>query len=133
MLPVSKPDILGLLRNRPELALLHLADAQYTGDLEYNYRLRVSEPRPDFALRVVPSSVSGRAGAKASITVHALRWDGFAGEIGIVLRNAPPGFKLSDAVPANKDQATFTLTLRKRSRSPWRWRSKAARRSPITK
>ena len=34
---------------------LHLADVESKGGPEYAYRLRISEPRPDFALLVVPS------------------------------------------------------------------------------
>ena len=35
---------------------LQLGDAQQQGGPEYAYRLRISQPQPDFALRVVPSS-----------------------------------------------------------------------------
>ena len=73
---------------------LHLADAQHKGGPEYAYRLRISEPRPDFALLVVPSSISVRAGASVPITVYALRKDGFAGEIAIALKDAPEGIRL---------------------------------------
>ena len=41
---------------------LHLGDTQRKGGAEYAYRLRVSPPRPDFELRVVPSSLSIRGG-----------------------------------------------------------------------
>ena len=37
---------------------VHIGDAQRQGGPEYGYRLRISLPRPDFELRVVPSSVS---------------------------------------------------------------------------
>ena len=50
---------------------LHLGDAQHKGGAEYAYRLRISAPRPDFALRVVPSSINVRAGASGSD--HRLR------------------------------------------------------------
>jgi hypothetical protein len=89
---------------------LYLGDAQHKGGPEYGYRLRISEPRPDFALRVVPSSVNVRAGASVPITVYALRKDGFSAEIVLALKGAPKGFALSGArVPANKDQVTLTL------------------------
>ena len=52
---------------------LHLGDTQHKGGPEYAYRLRISPPRPDFALRVVPSSVNVRAGANVPLTVYALR------------------------------------------------------------
>ena len=74
---------------------LYLGDAQHKGGPEYAYRLRISEPRPDFALRVVPSSINVRAGASVPITVYALRKDGFSGEIALALKDAPKGFTLS--------------------------------------
>ena len=37
---------------------LYLNDAQHKGNEAYAYRLRISEPRPDFALRVVPSAIN---------------------------------------------------------------------------
>ena len=46
---------------------LHLYDAQNQGGPEYAYRLRISPPRPDFDLRVVPSSINARAGAAVPI------------------------------------------------------------------
>jgi hypothetical protein len=89
---------------------VHLGDAQHQGGSEYAYRLRISAPRPDFALRVVPSSLSVRGGASVPITVYALRHDGFTNEIMLSLRNVPDGFKLTGAkVPANADQVRLTL------------------------
>jgi hypothetical protein len=90
---------------------LHLGDTQRKGGAEYAYRLRLSAPRPDFALRVVPSTVSLRGGASASLTAIALRRDGFTNEIALTLSDAPAGFKLGGArVPAGADQVKFTLT-----------------------
>ncbi len=89
---------------------LYLGDAQRQGGPEYAYRLRLSAPRPDFALRVVPSSVSLRGGASAPLTVYALRRDGFTNEITLSLLDAPAGFRLTGAkVPANQDQVRLTL------------------------
>jgi hypothetical protein len=90
---------------------LHLGDTQHKGGPEYAYRLRISPPRPDFELRVVPSSVNVRAGACAPITVYALRRDGFAGDIALELNDAPSGFALSGGlVPAGQDKVRLTLT-----------------------
>jgi hypothetical protein len=89
---------------------LHLGDAQHQGGPEYAYRLRISAPRPDFALRVVPSSLSVRGGASVPVTVYALRRDGFTNEISLDLAEAPKGFKLTGAkIPANQDQVRLTL------------------------
>jgi len=90
---------------------LHLTDAQHQGGEPYAYRLRVGPPRPDFELRVVPSSINVRAGATVPITVHALRRDGFDGEIALDLENAPRGFVLSGGrILERQDEVRLTLT-----------------------
>ena len=87
-----------------------LGDAQHQGGPEYAYRLRLSAPRPDFALRVVPASVNVRGGASVPLTVYALRRDGFTNEIALSLLDAPAGFKLTGArVSENQDQVRLTL------------------------
>lgn len=89
---------------------LHLGDTQGKGGPAYAYRLRIGPPEPNFALRVVPASVNVRAGGTASLTVYALRKDGFTNEITLVLKDAPTGFTLSGAkVPGNTNQARITL------------------------
>ncbi|MGA2557422.1 MAG: peptidase, partial [Verrucomicrobiota bacterium] len=90
---------------------LYVGDAQHQGGPEYAYRLRLSPPRPDFDLRVTPSSVTVRGGMAVPLTVYALRHDGFSNEITLALKGAPPGFALSgSAVPANENQVRVTLT-----------------------
>jgi len=89
---------------------LHLGDAQHQGGPEYAYRLRLGPPRPDFALRVVPSSLTVRGGMSVPFTVYALRRDGFSNEITLALKDAPAGFTLSgNTVPANQNQVRLTL------------------------
>jgi hypothetical protein len=89
---------------------LHVTESQRKGGPEYNYRLQVRYPRPDFELRVVPSSVIGRPGANIPITVYALRKDGHADDIHLDLDKPPPGFKLSGGViPGNQDKVRLTL------------------------
>ena len=89
---------------------VHLGDSQGKGGREYAYRLRIGAPSPDFALRVVPSSLSVRAGASIPVTVYALRKDGFTNAIELALKNAPAGFELGGArIPAGQDKLQFTL------------------------
>jgi hypothetical protein len=91
---------------------LYLGDVQHQGGPEYAYRLRISPPRPDFELRIVPSSVNARAGTAIPITVYAVRRDGFSGDIALELKDAPPGFTLSgNRVPAGQDQVRLTLSV----------------------
>jgi hypothetical protein len=88
-----------------------LGDTQRQGGPAYGYRLRLSPPRPDFELRVVPASVSVRPGSSATLTVYALRKDGFTNDITVVLSDAPAGFKLSNArFSGTNDQVKLTLT-----------------------
>jgi hypothetical protein len=90
---------------------LHLGDVQNKGGAEHAYRLRISPPRPDFELRVVPSSVNIRGGgASVPLTVYALRKDGFTNEIVLSLKNSN-GFLLGGGrIPANQEQIRATLT-----------------------
>ncbi len=76
---------------------VRLCDTQRQGGDAFAYRLHLRAPQPDFALRVTPSSVNVRAGRSATVTVHAMRRDGFAGDIDIALADAPEGFTLSEA------------------------------------
>lgn len=90
---------------------ISLRDMQHHGGPEYAYRLRLSPPRPDFELRVAPSSLSVRAGASVPFTVYALRKDGFSGEILLGLQGLPVGFTLSGArIPPGQDKVRLTLT-----------------------
>lgn len=89
---------------------VHLGDAQHQGGPEYGYRLRLSPPQPDFELRVVPSSLTIRAGVSTPLTVYALRKDGFSNDIALALKDAPRGFTLGGArVPAGQEQIRITL------------------------
>lgn len=91
---------------------LHLTDMQRKGGPEYAYRLRISGPRPDFDLRVVPASIFARFSRTVVVTVYALRKDGFDGPIELALKDAPEGFSLSGGcVPAGVDRVRVTLTV----------------------
>jgi len=90
---------------------VHLADSQHHGGQAYCYRLRIAPPQGDFALRVTPSSISMNAGGIVPVSVHALRKDGFDGEIEVVLKDAPAGFELNGGrIPAGRDRVRMTLT-----------------------
>jgi hypothetical protein len=91
---------------------LYLADAQHHGGLDYSYRLRISRPQPDFEIRTTPSGINARSGATVPVTVHAIRRDGFSGDIAVKLKDAPPGFTLEGAaIPAGQNSVRMTLTV----------------------
>jgi len=91
--------------------VLRLSDTQAAGSNAHAYRLRVSEPRPSFDLRVVPSCINAGPGTTVPITVHVLRRDGFDGDIDLYVDNAQ-GFVLRGGrVPAGQDKLRVTLTM----------------------
>jgi hypothetical protein len=91
---------------------ISIADTQGRGGPDYAYRLYIRPPRPDFDLRVTPSSVTAQAGTCVPIWVHALRKDGFNGDIALELVNPPKGFALSGAwVPGGQDSVRLTLSV----------------------
>ncbi|MFA5191249.1 MAG: hypothetical protein WC740_11005 [Verrucomicrobiia bacterium] len=71
---------------------VHIGDTGRKGGREYGYRLRISAPQHDFALRVVASSTSVRQKSSATLSVYASRKDGFDGPIKITLKDPPIGF-----------------------------------------
>ncbi len=76
---------------------VQIADTARQGGAEYGYRLRLSAPQPDFALRLVPSSLGLRSKASGTLTVYAQRKDGFTGPIKLSLKDPPTGFSASPA------------------------------------
>lgn len=91
--------------------VVRISDTQHKGSQEHSYRLRMTRQHPDFALRVVPASLTLRAGTNTPITVHALRKDGFDGDIRLELLGAPEGFHLDGAIiPSGQDKIRLTIS-----------------------
>lgn len=89
---------------------IHLTDSQHKGGDEYGYRLRISQPQPDFELRVVPSNISLKAGASAAITLYAIRKDGFTNDIKLAIKS-PQGFSIGSnpKIPSTTNQVKLSL------------------------
>jgi hypothetical protein len=101
-----------LLFDPPEDGLVYVTvgDSQREGGTDFSYRLRIREPRPDFSLRVTPSGISGAPGESVRLTVHALRKEGFDGDI--LLSASPQDFILSgNCIPSGMDAIDVTITL----------------------
>ena len=91
---------------------MRVADTQNRGGYTHAYRLRVTQGAPDVALRATPSSLNARVGGSASVTVHALRLDGFAGPIQVELVDPPKGVRLkNDTIPAGEESARLGLEI----------------------
>lgn len=96
---------------------LRVGDAARRGGPEYAYRLRVGPPRPDFELRVVPSSVVLARRSSASVTVHILRKDGFSGDVRLRLKDAPQGIAASP-VTIGASQENVRMSIRNDGAQP---------------
>ncbi len=88
-----------------------IGDTAHNGGEAYGYRLRISPPQPDFALRVVPSSVAMRSKSTGFATVFVLRKDGFKDPIKLNLKNAPEGLTALP-VTATGTQESVRLNLK---------------------
>ncbi|MCB1210885.1 MAG: hypothetical protein KDK97_16300 [Verrucomicrobiales bacterium] len=90
---------------------VRVADTQNQYGAGHAYRLKVTQARPSFALRVTPSSLNAPAGGSARLTVHALRADGFDAAISLSVKG-PEGFELKGAtIPAGEDKAEISLSV----------------------
>jgi len=90
---------------------MHLTDSQRHGGEAYGYRLRIGSPEPDFELRMIPSSINVPAGRPVPVCVHALRKDGFDGDIELALKDVPADFALDGGrIPAGRDRVRATIS-----------------------
>ncbi len=93
---------------------IEVADAQHKGSPDHAYRLQAHQPRPDFELRVVPSSITARLGDNVPLTVYALRRGGFDGAITISPASGLGALSLSGAI-IPPGQSTLRMTLSPRA------------------
>ncbi|MBT3379217.1 MAG: hypothetical protein HN742_36990 [Lentisphaerae bacterium] len=91
---------------------LHMGDTQHKGSRAHTYRLRISPRLPDVDLRATPSSITAGPGNTVPVTIHAVRKDGFSGDIMLSLKDAPRGLKMDGGrIPAGQDKVRVTLTI----------------------
>lgn len=95
------------------LYYLTVRDTQGKGGPEYAYRLRISQPRPNFELRVTPSSASLRGWNNTPLTAQVIRRDGFTGEVVVSLDGAA-GFDMPEVrIPGDKTEAKLNIAPRR--------------------
>ena len=115
---------------------VHLGDTACQGGEEYTYRLRLGAPRPNFAIRVVPSSIGfrskGTAREQPSMSIrkerlrrpHRAELEKPAGRILRVPHPLLPGAQTANAVgPENRSDR------KPGSRSRWRVEGRAKSRA----
>jgi len=85
---------------------VHIGDTRRHAGKAYAYRLRISHPRPDVELRVVPSRICIRSKSSVAVTVYAIRKDGFDGPVKLSFKDLPKGLVSSGATLAAKKDVT---------------------------
>ena len=91
---------------------VRLGDAQHQGGPEYAYRLRISAPRPDFELRVVPSCINASPGGSTPSPCSPCARTGFPARSRWVSRTPRRALSLNGGVvPAGQDRVRVTLAV----------------------
>ena len=90
---------------------IHLGDTRRQGGKAYAYRLRISQPQPDFELRLMPSRICMPSKGSGSVTVFAIRKDGYEGPINLSFKDLPQGLESSGATLGPK-QDTVGVALK---------------------
>ncbi len=90
---------------------IHVGDVRRQSGPDCAYRLRISPPRPDFALRVVPSRVGIPSKGSVSLTVFVIRKDGLNVPISLRCSDLPEGVE-SPGATLNPNQVSVGLAVR---------------------
>ena len=93
------------------LYLVRIRDVQQKGDNSFAYRLTISQPLPDFSLRIEPSNIMIPKGGTELFTVFAIRKNNFNDSINLFLEGLPPNFKHSWCnIPRGAERIRVSLT-----------------------
>lgn len=93
--------------------LVRVSDVRgFSGD-NFNYRLVIREPRPDFNVTLSKNAPAVGAGGTIGLSLSAERIDDFDGDIVVDVRNLPVGYSMSTPVTiqAGHDSARVALSI----------------------
>jgi hypothetical protein len=88
---------------------VHLEDTQHKSGSDYVYRLRISQPQPDFAIRLVPSMVIMRSNSTASVKAFILRQDGFTNDITFAIKGNTNNFSAMGRITGTQPVTQVTI------------------------
>ncbi len=88
---------------------VHLEDTQHKSGNDYVYRLRISQPQPDFSIRLVPSMVAMRSNSTASVKAFVLRQDGFTNAITFAVKGNTNSFSAMGRITGTQPVTQVTL------------------------
>lgn len=86
---------------------------------ESSYRLLVRHPKPDYNLKLTPSTFSPVPGSGIPVNVEIDRLDGFDAAVDVKISGLPPGFLApSLVVPKGENSASFSMFAQKDAKNP---------------
>lgn len=89
---------------------IKVMETQVKGGKDFNYILRVDNPKPDFEIFMTPSAINTNSFVATPINLNVFRKDGFDEPIDISLKKAPEGAKLTGGrIPAGVNKITVTI------------------------
>lgn len=110
------PYILHTLPNDGKYTVRLFSTLNRSGN-EYGYRLRISEPMPDFAVLASPSAAFFSGSTSSPFEATVIKKDGFEGEIKIQLKSVALPFAVNkNVIPKDAAKHAFTLTAGNRYR-----------------
>ena len=91
--------------------VVRIRDTHWRGGEQFSYRLALRPPGEDFRVFVNPKTPNVPQGERIPLTVTALRFDGFDGDINVSLAGLPEGVHAEDTVIPG-GQVLTTVLLR---------------------
>lgn len=88
---------------------VHLEDTQHKSGSDYVYRLRISPPQPDFAVRLVPSMVVMRSNSTTAVKAFILRQDGFTNAITFSIKGNTNDFSAMGRITGTQPVTQVTI------------------------
>jgi WD40 repeat protein len=91
--------------------IVKVTDAREQTRSDFDYRLLIHPPRPNFRVSFSPANPNVPQGGGMLIGAECERVDGFNGEIKVSISNLPPGFQATETtIPSGETSATLLLT-----------------------
>jgi WD40 repeat protein len=92
--------------------LVRVTDVRgFTAD-NFNYRLTIREPKPDFEAKLAKNNLAVSAGSGVGLTINLERIDGLSGDVVVEVKNVPPGYTIAApiVIQDGHDSARTVLT-----------------------
>jgi hypothetical protein len=99
--------------------IVRIGDTRGQQGEDYNYRLLIHPPRPDFKIIMSPEHPNMPKGGAVTVNVECERYDGFDGPIEVAVEGLPAGITATGTtIEAGENSATLLLTAGPEVKTP---------------